>query len=338
MLGCDTEHASVWQEGADPAGTYPGAMSHTPLMLSALATSAVPGFQAVSAQKLSLGEKNAALVHDVNGRPWVVSLPDSDAGDAIANDRIRAAAALTEGLRSRLSFQVPRVVGTLDVQGRTLSVNDYLPGNSPQPKGVTPGLAASIGAALAEIHQLPTSTLVDNQRTVVSPLDSLRDAVGIVDRSAASGMLPQALLRRWEAACEDRALWQSDSTVIHGRMALGRFLAGDQSVLGITGWRMFHVGDPAHDLSWLTTPGSAPFSQAVVTAYHSARSHTDRWIMHRARFWAELDVAKWLLHGIDSGNEAIARDATDMLVALNDRVSGDLDQALTQPIAQQPGA
>jgi hypothetical protein len=60
--------------------------------------------------------------------------------------------------------------------------------------------------------------------------------------------------------------------------------------------------------------------------------------MHRARFWAELDVAKWLLHGMDIGNDAIARDATDMLVALSDRVSGDLDQALTQPISQQPGA
>lgn len=311
-------------------------MSHTPLMLSALATSAVPGFQAVSAQKFSLGERNAALVHDVNGQPWVVTLAGSDAADAITADRIRAARALTEGLRSRLSFQVPRVVGTLDVQGRTLSVNDYLPGTSPQPKSVTPELAASMGVALAEIHQLPTSTLADTQRPVTTALDSLRDAAGIVDRSAASGMLPQALLRRWEAACEDRALWQFDATAIHGRMSIGRFLCGENKVLGITGWRMFRVGDPATDLSWLTTPASAAFSSAVVTAYQSAATSQDRWILHRARFWAELDVAKWLLHGIDIGNDAIARDATEMLVALNDRVSGDLDQALTQPISQQP--
>ena len=149
-------------------------------------------------------------------------------------------------------------------------------------------------------------------------------------------MLPQALLRRWEAACEDRALWQFDATAIHGRMSIGRFLCGENKVLGITGWRMFRAGDPATDLSWLTTPASAAFSSAVVTAYHSAANTNDRWIMHRARFWAELDVAKWLLHGIDIGNDAIARDATEMLVALNDRVSGDLDQALTQPISQQP--
>jgi macrolide phosphotransferase len=307
-------------------------------MLSALATSAVPGFQAVSAQKLSLGQRNAALVHDINGQPWVVTLPSSDAEEAVARDRMAAAAALTEGLRSRLSFQVPRVIGTLDVQGRTLSVNDYLPGTSPQPKNITGDLAASIGRALAEIHQLPTSTLADNNRPITAALDSLRDAAGIVDRSAATGLLPQALLRRWEAACEDRGLWQFDATTVHGRMNLGRFLVSDDRVAGVTGWRLFHVGDPAHDLSWLTTPASAAFHSAVITAYHSARNLTDRWIMHRARFWAELDVAKWLLHGMDIGNDAITRDASDMLVALNDRVSGDLDQALTQPITQTPGA
>lgn len=329
------QNLSVWQACGGAADAYPGAMSHTPLMLSALATSAVPGFQAVSAQTLALGQRNAALVHDINGQPWVVTLPSNDADERIAGERIDAAAAITEGLRSRLSFQVPRVVGTLDVQGRTLSVNDYLPGNSIPAKNVTPEFAASIGAALAEIHQLPTSTFADSHRVIENPLDCLRDAAGVVDRAAATGLLPQSLLRRWETACEDRGLWQFDATAVHGRMQLGRFLAANNRVVGITGWRTVGVSDPAHDLSWLTTPASASFSSAVVTAYHSARSHTDRWIMQRARFWAELDVAKWLLHGLDIGNESISRDAQDMLVALADRVTGNLDQALTQPINQQ---
>jgi hypothetical protein len=73
---------------------------------------------------------------------------------------------------------------------------------------------------------------------------------------------------------------------------------------------------------------------AVVTSYRSARTSADRWVMQRARFYAELDVAKWLLHGMDSHNETITEDATAMLSALHDRVSGDMDQALTQPISQ----
>ena len=333
ILWENTQLRSVWQASPGLADAYPGAMSHTPLMLSALAASAVPGLQVVSAQQLSLGQRNAALVHDVHGNACVVSLSSSDAEEEVVRERIRAAQALTESLRSRLPFQVPRILGTLTVQGRTLSVSDYLPGQSPLAKNLTPELATAIGQALADIHQLPTTTLSDHHRPVASALDSLREAAGIVDRTAATGLLPQSLLRRWETACEDRALWQGEVTVIHGRMGLGRFLAGNNRILGVTGWRNFRVGDPALDMAWLSTPSSQSFSAAAITAYHSARNHADRWIMQRARFWAELDVAKWLLHGMDLGNDTITQDATDMLVALNDRVSGDLDQAITQTIS-----
>ena len=60
--------------------------------------------------------------------------------------------------------------------------------------------------------------------------------------------------------------------------------------------------------------------------------------MQRARFYAELDIAKWLLHGVQMGHDTVTHDATEMLSDLSDRVSSDLDQALTKPIshAQHP--
>jgi len=325
----------VWQAVCLPPDAYPLGMSNTPLMLSALATSAVPGFQAVSAQQMSSAERDAALVYDVNGQAWIVELPTSAPEQERALDRLSAARALTEGIRSRLTFAVPRVAGTTEVGGRILSVNEYLPGQSPRPKTVTPALAAALGHALAEIHQLPTSTLMDHHRPASSALDSLRDAAGIVDQVAATGFLPQSLLRRWETACEDRGLWQFESTAMHGLLQLDRFLVENERVVAISGWRTFGIGDPAHDLAWLTTPNNQPFAAAVFTAYRSARNSTDRWVMHRARFWAELDIARWLMHGITVDNETIVHDATAMLAALNDRVAGDMDQALTQPISQQ---
>ncbi len=310
-------------------------MSLTPLMLSALATSAVPGFQAVSAQQTSSPELDSALVHDVDGEAWLVELPTSDAEQERFMQRSAAVNALTEGLRQRLDFQVPRIVGTTDVQGRTLSVSHYLPGIMARPKSITPTLAANLGVALAAIHELPTSTVLDRGRPTHSALDELRDAAGIVDRGAATGLLPQSLLRRWETACEDRGLWQFEPTIIHGLMQLGRFLVEGDTVVGVTGWRSFRIADPARDFAWLTTPASAGFAPALTTAYRSARPGTDRWFLQRARFWAELDIARWLLHGIDSSNDTITRDATDMLQALNDRVSGDLETTITQPISQQ---
>lgn len=310
-------------------------MGHTPLMLSALATSAVPGFHAVSAQAMSSAERDVALVHDVDNKAWIVELGTTQAEDTRLTDRVSALRALTDGVRSRLPFSVPRVAGTLDVQGKTLVVQEYLPGLVPSAKNVTGEVADSMGRALAALHEIPTSSLLEQQRPQQSSLEELRDAAGVVDRAAATGLLPQSLLRRWETACEDRGLWQFESTAIHGSMKLTRFLIDQKAITGVTGWRELRVGDPARDIAWLTTPASSTFADAVITAYRTARPSVDRWFLQRARFWAELDVARWLLHGIDSGSEAIQKDASDMLQALNDRVAGDLESAITQPISQQ---
>jgi aminoglycoside phosphotransferase (APT) family kinase protein len=304
-------------------------------MLSALATSAVPGFHVVSAQQMSNAERDSALIHDVDGVAWVIDLPTSEAEQQRLLGRVDALSAITEGLRQRLSFKVPRIAGTTDVQGKTLVVQEYLPGSPITIKSLTSELQASLGSALASIHELPTSTVLEHKRLAESSLDELREAAGIVDKTAASGVLPQSLLRRWETACEDRGLWHFEPTVIHRRMQLGRFLVQGNSVVGVTGWRLFGIGDPARDLAWLTTPASAGFAQGVITAYRSHRPSTDRWFLQRARFWAELDVARWLLHGLETSNDHIIQDATDMLQALNDRVAGDMDSVLTQPISQQ---
>ena len=71
-------------------------MGHTALMLSALATSAVPGFHAVSAQTLSSAEKDVALVYDVEQRPWLVELPASASSEAAHTETLRAITALSE--------------------------------------------------------------------------------------------------------------------------------------------------------------------------------------------------------------------------------------------------
>jgi hypothetical protein len=105
-------------------------------------------------------------------------------------------------------------------------------------------------------------------------------------------------------------------------------------VSAIDGWSDFHQGDPAADLAWLTLPANSSFAAAVHTSYVASRPGADKWIMQRARFSAELDIAKWLLHGLDTAQDAIIRDATEMLNTLSDRVSTNMEHALTAPVTQ----
>ena len=305
-------------------------------MLVARATEALPGFTAVRVMEASTDLMRQALVEDAEGHTWLVELPRSQDEEASHRDRVLVARAIGEGLRSRLPFSVPRVAGHADVRGRTLTVTPWLPGERPRGARLSPELIESMAHAIAALHQIPASALYDQGRPVLSALDSMRAAAQIVDRAARTTLLPQALLRRWEAAYEDHALWHFEPTIVHGALHLGSFLCEGNQVTAVTGWRQLHVGDPAKDLAWLTGPTMKDTLDHARAAYLRARPDSDRHLFQRARFWAELDLARWLLHGLDTRDEAMVDEATDLIHSLSDRISGDLEHTLTEPITQQP--
>jgi len=305
-------------------------------MLAARGSAAVPGLELVRTTPFDLPDSLSALAWDSNGGMWVIELPQTDEAESAQRDRIQGAMAIGEGLRSRLPFQVPKIAGTTLVEGRTLSVSAFLPGARVTSNGLTTAVAEAIGRSIAALHDIPASTLYDQGRPVLSATESMRKATSIVDRAAQTTLLPKALLRRWEAAYEDQGLWQFEPTIIHGALHLGAFLLDRTDVLAITGWREVGVGDPARDLAWLTTPTIAQAGEPAKTAYLNARSSADTRLFQRARFWAELDIARWLLHGIDVRSEAIVDEATTLINELHERITGDLDQTITEPITQTP--
>ena len=305
-------------------------------MLAAQAAAAVPDMQLVKTAAFDLPDVRSAIAWDADGALWVIEVPESDEAESKQRDRISGAQAIGEGLRARLPFAAPRVIGTTTVDGRTLSVASYLPGTRIRPDKITPDTAAAIGEAIAHLHAIPASTLYDQGRPVHSATDSMRTATGIVDRAAKTTLLPKNLLRRWEAAYEDRDLWQFEPTIIHGALHLGAFLVDGATITGVTGWRELSVGDPARDVAWFTTPHLSQRLEPAKTAYLDTRPDADQRIFQRARFWAELDIARWLLHGIDSRNEKIVDEATQLINELHDRISGDMESTLTEAITQAP--
>jgi aminoglycoside phosphotransferase (APT) family kinase protein len=305
-------------------------------MLAAHASAAVSGLKLVKTAPHSMEGGLAALGWDSDGAAWLIEWPQTDDAESLQRDRIAGARAIGDGLRSRLPFQVPRVAGTTIVDGRTLSVTSFLPG---QPiAGPTPSaaLAADIGRTIAALHDIPASTLYDQGRPVHQATESMRQATNIVDRAAQTTLLPKALLRRWEAAYEDHGLWQFESTIIHGSLQPSSFLVDKSGVVAVTDWKTIAVGDPAKDLAWMATPPLQAALEPARTSYFDSRAAADARLIQRARFWAELEVASLLLRGIELRSEEMVDRATDLINELHDRISGDLDQVITEPLTQTP--
>src|SRR5690606_13025294 len=112
------------------------------------------------------------------------------------------------------------------------------------------GHADSAGRAIAAIHALPTSFVADSGLPVRTAGDSQRAAVSVIERAAATGMVPPVLLDRWERGAGNAELWQFRPTVVNGAVTASSFLFHDHQVCGMLGWQALSVGDPASDLQW----------------------------------------------------------------------------------------
>jgi aminoglycoside phosphotransferase (APT) family kinase protein len=229
--------------------------------------------------------------------------------------------ALTIGNRSRLPFDVPQFVGQAPAAGTRAIVYELLPGDSFDADALTghAGVAGSIGRSIAAIHGLPTAFVGTAGLPQQNAAECRTSTIDVIDRAADTGYLPAAILRRWEQATDDDALWQFAPTVIHGSLSAESFLISDDAVSGVLGWAGLSVGDPARDLHWLLAArGSA--AEAALSAYSLARQGSDPRITQRAMLYAEMELARWLLHGTATRNQAIVDDAVTMLDGLVENV------------------
>jgi macrolide phosphotransferase len=318
-------------------------MARSQFTLAALATSAVAELDVVGVQSfgsMGHGDFDAALLTGRDGRHWIVRMPRSERAEAEQSADLVALRALSAGVRSRLPFAVSTFAGQVPVAGTRAVVYEFVYGTKPSLSQITPELAASIGEGIAAIHALPTSFIVDAGLPGHSAVDGHRVAITLMDRAAATGLVPVALQQRWEHASAESALWQYSPTVINGSFGSDSVLAASDQLTGVLGWHGLRVGDPALDLQWMlgaTIPGA---TDAAFDAYSAARGQIDRHLRQRATLLAELEVARWLLHGTEVRSTEIVDDAVEMLSALTDdaqktlgsTVSGDTVSLDTAPL------
>ena len=305
-------------------------MARTPLTIAALATAAVPGLDITNAVRLgsAAGGTDSALLTTRDASRLVVRVPRTTAAESEQSADMVAVRALSDGVRGRLPFAAPRMLGQAPAGLTRAVVQEFVDGDVVSLSRVTAGLAASIGRAIAAIHALPTSVVADVGLPQLRAVDVVRESTSTLDRAVSTGLVPAGLQRRWELAVEDSTLWQFTPTVINGALSASSFLAIAETVTGVLGWSRLQVADPARDLFWLLGAGDAAVPDAAFDAYHQARGVHDRQLGRRAVFAAELEVARWLLHGTASRDQGIIDDAVGMLHALLDRVHTDTTSSL----------
>ncbi|MFB8387102.1 phosphotransferase [Microbacterium sp. NPDC055910] len=299
-------------------------MARSPFTLAASITSALPRVGVVGVGTLTEGaggRYDTAVADLEDGRRVVVRVPTEPAAGAELAAEARALRALTPGVRNLLPFRAPELLGETALDGERVAVVDFLPGYRVDP-GHLPagrGAATSLGEALAAVHSLPTSVVRTEGLPVRTPAQVRDDVSRLVDRAIATDVLPPALADRWRRALTAEELWHFESAVVLGGIGSASFLFEDVDdaprVTGLLEWHGLAVGDPAIDLQWLATaPAAADDVYAAYTA-HSERAPDAR-VRERARLYAELEFAKWLIHGHESERPDIVDDASALLDSL----------------------
>ena len=314
------------------------------LALAALAGVAVPGLDPA---RLALPQEESESLHivgviDTRGRHWEVLEAHDDATgaslDAEAEVLRRIGRIVDDG---RLTFNVPRVAGTLRSEEAHIQVRSHLEGRPVDVSSLHPGpgLSAGVGRALGELHELPTSVISEAGMPVYDAQEVRDRWLSLMDDAAGTGRVPPALLSRWESALEDPTLWRFRPVVVHGDLDAENVLTAGGAVVAMRGLSQAHVGDPAEDMAWIYASVPVDCLDSIEGAYDLARTEgVDKHLRDRAELVSELSLARWLLHGVRAARDRIIEDAVAMLDDLADQVG---DEPLIEPreprLAPVPG-
>ncbi|MFK3679884.1 hypothetical protein ACI2IP_19335 [Microbacterium sp. NPDC090218] len=307
-------------------------MGRSPFTLAAAVTAALPGAEVTGARGLSAdgdGRFDSAVASLADGRELAIRVADDDETARELAAEALALRALTDGARAMLPFAAPAYIGETRLgDGRAL-VTELLPGFQIEAAMVPAGRGAaeSMGASIAAVHGLPTSVVRGAGLATRSAEESRAELERLVDTAAATGRVPARLTVRWRDAIADDELWRFESTVILGGVQATSFLFEDDpergpEVIGLVGWHGLSVGDPALDLSWLSAAPEA--AEDVQSAYARAIDRApDAGLEVRARLLAELEFARWLVHGDSMHRPDIVDDAASLLTALAEGLHTD---------------
>ncbi len=262
---------------------------------------------------------DVVVVKDATGRRWLVRAPRRPAAGAALEAERGLLQALNRAKEAGLvDFTVPAPAGAAtlaDGDGRAIVYREA-PGAPLVLAEVVggPGLAASIGRALASIHELPVQLVEDLGLPSYSAEEHRERRLTELDAGVQTGLVPPRLADRWEHQLENVAWWRFEPTVVHGDMGEHQLFVREGQVSGVVDWMDARVADPADDMAWLVASAPEDVLDSVVEAYGMARRETrDPHLLDRARLASEMALLRWLMYGVRTDDQAIIEDGQGML-------------------------
>jgi aminoglycoside phosphotransferase (APT) family kinase protein len=311
-------------------------MAKSPLILAALAKDAVRHVDFVQVKSLNAGTDGAfdtALLTATTGEHYVVRIANTQSAGVEQDVELQALRALGTAGRQALPFKITNLIGeTKDDSGSRALIFDFVYGSPIDVNRVhaESELARSIGLAVASIHKLPLATVENAHLAEFEPEQILRARTAELDKIAATGKVSPILLSRWEAAIEDSTFFRFQPTVVHGALNGDTVLEEDgRQVAGVLAWSSLRISDPAEDLAWIMASEHDDFIDAVFAAYSASRGSADASLRQRATLYSELELGRWLLHGLNKGDQLIIDDAIGMLTTVAENVEAGLIGNLT---------
>ena len=310
-------------------------MASSPLTLAALATSAVPGLIVHGTREHvsdGAGEYSSAVLV-CEEEELIVRVPRTQAAEVRQSAELLALAALTAGARARLPFNISEPRGMTRAGDTRAVVSTFLRGQRIEADVLDPDalLLDSLAHTLAAIHELP-HTIAHQHGLTVRTSDEVRLAmVRLVERAEATRLLPNTVQTRWTGILRTAELWDFAPTLVHGSLGIDQLLVDDDTIIGVLGWDELSVGDPAADFAWLLGSGGMVLDQ-VLHRYVDLRGlGAAEHMRTRVIFFHELEVAKWLLHGVEQHDSSIIDDAVRMFDKLVDRLDRRPASSLAEP-------
>lgn len=304
-------------------------MTVTPLQLAAIVSAGVPGLYPVAALPSAddAADFDSAIIIDSANKRWRVRSPRHPEASVRLESEHVILQSFSAGLRARLPFEVPTIVGTVPLNGMQTFIYTHIPGThydidelaeiSAHAKPDTENLATALGRIIATIHVMPETIIDEADLPVYSAADLRERRLRDLERARNTGQVPEGLLRRWAEMVHDEQMWSFRPRVIHGDLNEDNLVLDKKQITEVTGWSEVCVGDPAADFSWLLACSDQSFGDEVIEVYSQQMPQApDRNLQLRANLYAEFALAQWLIRGIELSDSSMIAEGIAMLQGL----------------------